>query len=82
MKYAILSIVLLLSGCATQTHNYYEAAKAISKDVTMSQNACWAAVRDIAKNGNDSVKINAIALAEKCKNESVKLSAPKNWLGF
>jgi uncharacterized lipoprotein YajG len=82
MKYLIFFMCLFLSGCATQTHSYYEAAKAISKDVTMSQTACWAAVSDIAKNGNDSVKINAIALAEKCKNEGVKLSAPKNWLGF
>ena len=43
----ILTITaLLLSGCATSRDQlYYEAAKAISKDNTMSQTACWSAIK-------------------------------------
>ena len=81
----ILTITaLLLSGCATSRDQlYYEAAKAISKDNTMSQTACWSAINEIAKGGDNSAKVGAIALAEKCKNETIKIESPKrNWLGF
>jgi len=76
--------LVLLVGCAnTQTQHYYDTAKAISKDNTMSQTACWAAVGEIAKSGDNAVKAGAIALAEKCKNRPVSIEAPKrNWLGF
>lgn len=83
-KFLLILSVLALTGCAsTKDQMYYETAKAISKDMTMSQTACWAAITEIAKSGDGSAKIGAIALAEKCKNEGVKLEAPKrNWLGF
>jgi hypothetical protein len=62
---------------------YVDSAKAISKDNTMAQTACWSAVAEIAKSGDNSAKVGAIALAEKCKNEPVKIEAPrKGWLGF
>lgn len=87
MKRAAMLITiasLLLAGCATgKDQMYYEAAKAISKDNTMAQTACWSAINEIAKGGDNSAKVGAIALAEKCKNETMKLEAPKkNWLGF
>ncbi len=83
-KTLLVLFVVLLTGCATSSDQlYYETAKAVSKDMTMSQTACWAAITEIAKSGDGSAKIGAIALAEKCKNEGVKLEAPKrNWLGF
>lgn len=75
---------LFLVGCATNKDQlYYEAAKSISKDNTMSQTACWAAINEIAKGGDNSAKVGAIALAERCKNETIKIEAPKrNLLGF
>lgn len=85
MKSILLAVsILLLTGCATNHEQlYYEAAKAISKDNTVSQTACWAAIGEIAKGGDNSAKVGAIALAEKCKNETVKIDAPKkNWLGL
>lgn len=88
MKYNLLALglsLVVLSGCATTSNEqlYYDASKSISKDQTVTQSACWAAIGEIAKNGDNSVKIGAIALAEKCKSESVKVQAPKkNWLGF
>lgn len=83
-KLLVILSVLALTGCAsTKDQLYYETAKAISKDITMSQTACWAAITEIAKSGDGSAKIGAIALAEKCKNDGIKLEAPKrNWLGF
>jgi hypothetical protein len=71
-------LCLFLSGCAsTTTDLYYETAKAISKDTTISQTACWAAVTEIAKSADNTVKMAAISLSDKCKTEPVKLESPK-----
>ena len=62
---------------------YYDASKSISKDNTVTQSACWAAIGEIAKGGDNAVKIGAITLAEKCKSETVKVQAPKkSWYGL
>ena len=87
MKYTILGLLFLtfvLGGCAASKHElYYETTKSVSKDNTMSQTACWAAIGEIAKGSDSTVRVGAIALAEKCKNEVVKVEPPKtNWLGL
>ena len=85
MKYLVLAIACLaLTGCATSKDQmYYDTAKAISKDNTMSQTACWSAIAEIAKGGDNAAKVGAIALADRCKNETVKIDSPKrNWLGL
>jgi uncharacterized lipoprotein YajG len=85
MKYLILAFACLtLTGCATNKEQmYYETAKAISKDNTMSQTACWSAIAEIVKGGDNAARVGAIALAERCKNETVKIESPKrNWLGL
>lgn len=82
-KLLVISAVVLLSGCASSKDQlYYDAAKAISKDNTMSQTACWAAISDIAKGGSEGAKVGAISLAEKCKNETMKIERPRNWMGL
>jgi uncharacterized protein YcfL len=75
---------LLLTGCLTTKEQlYYETAKSISRDNTVSQTACWSAISDIAKGGSEGAKVGAIALAEKCKNETLKIEAPRrNWMGL
>jgi uncharacterized protein YcfL len=75
---------LLLAGCLTTKEQlYYETAKSISRDNTVSQTACWSAISDIAKGGSEGAKVGAIALAEKCKNETLKIEAPRrNWMGL
>lgn len=84
----ILGLVVgtvFLTGCASTSKDqlYYEAAKSISKDNTMSQTACWAVIGEIAKGGSETAKVGAIALAEKCKSNSVTIEAPKkSWHGF
>ena len=82
MKIMILFLTIFLAGCASKHQLYYDAAKSISKDNTMSQTACFSAVAEIAKNGDNSAKVGAISLAEKCKNEAIRLQAPTNILGF
>ena len=87
MKTAIIVFTLMLTGCAylgpKDYNNYVDASKSISKDNTVAQTACWNAITEIAKGGDQGAKVGAIALAEKCKNETLKLEAPKkNWLGF
>jgi hypothetical protein len=83
MKLSIIALLFLfLTGCANKHQLYYDAAKSISKDNTMTQAACFGAVAEIAKNADNSAKVGAIALAEKCKNDSIKLMPPTNILGF
>ena len=84
MKYVLL-LTLFLTGCATTSNEqlYYDASKAISKDQTVTSAACYAAVGEIAKGGDNSAKVAAISLSEKCKSAPIKIEAPKkNWLGF
>ena len=86
-KLILISSIFVLSGCAylgpKDYTTYVESAKSISKDNTVAQTACWSAIAEIAKNGDSGAKVGAIALAEKCKNDPVRLEAPKkNWLGF
>lgn len=82
--FVFLSAVVLF-GCASTTKEqlYYDTAKSLSKDSTMAQTACWAAVTEIAKSGDTGAKVGAIALADKCKNEVMKVEPPKrNWIGM
>jgi len=82
MKYAIAILsLMLLSGCAflgsKDYTNYVESAKSISKDNTVAQTACFNTVSEIAKSGDAGAKVGAIALAEKCKSDPVKVEPPK-----
>lgn len=81
---AIPLLTLFLAGCVTTKEQmYYDTAKSISKDNTITQTACWSAITEIAKGGDSGAKVGAIALAEKCKNETMKIEPPKrNWLGL
>jgi hypothetical protein len=82
----IVGSLLALTGCgaiAVKDQMYYDASKSISKDQTMAQTACWTAISDIAKGGDNAAKVGAIALAEKCKVDAVKVEAPKKaWYGL
>lgn len=81
---ALAILTFTLTGCSvlgTKDYaNYVESSKSISKDSTVAQTACWSAVAEIAKNGDNAAKVNAISLAEKCKNETIKLAPPKQGL--
>jgi len=87
MKLLIVLTAFLFTGCAylgpKDYNNYVDASRSISKDNTVAQTACWNAISEIAKSGDSAVRVGAIALAEKCKNNAVKIEAPKkNILGL
>lgn len=82
MKYVMLLVAtMFLAGCSVLTNkdytNYVETSKSISKDNTVAQSACFNAVTEIAKSGDSTTKASAIALAEKCKADAVKVEPPK-----
>lgn len=83
-KLILFASIAVLTGCAsTSNQMYYDAAKSISKDNTMAQTACWVAIGEIAKGGDAGARVGAIALAEKCKNETIRVTPPqRNWFGF
>lgn len=83
-KLLIVFTALMFSACVVNKEQmYYDTAKSISKDNTMAQTACWSAISEIAKSGDSGAKVGAVALADKCKNEPIKIEAPKrNWLGL
>lgn len=85
MKYLIVAIAaFMLTGCSALStkdyQHYVETSKSISKDNTVAQTACWNAVSEIAKGGDNSAKVGAIALADRCKNETIRVEAPKKRL--
>lgn len=83
MKIVLIPLMLVLTGCATNQNLYYDATKSISKDATITQSACFAAVGEIAKGGDTATKAAALILAERCKTEPVRIEQPKrNWFGF
>lgn len=78
MKKLSSILCVFLTGCATVNDQlYYDTARALSKDATVTQTACWAAVTEIAKNADSPTKMVAISLSEKCKVEPIKLENPK-----
>lgn len=88
MKKTFLVVLFasFLTGCAylgpKDYAQYVETSKSISRDNTMAQTACWNAISEIAKGGDSGAKVGAIVLAEKCKNETLKVQPPKKgWLG-
>lgn len=77
-------ICLMLTGCASSRDQlYYDATKSVSRDNTVAQTACWNAVTEIAKSGDTTTRALAIVMAERCRNDAVRVDAPRrNILGF
>ena len=84
MKFIFLSILIFLTGCASNDYSQYiDAHKSISKDSTMSEIACYNAVTEGMKSGDNSMKTAAIALMNQCKKQQTAIDPPKkNLLGL
>lgn len=84
MKLTVLSISLLLTGCATTNYSdYIEAHKSASKDLTVAEVACYNAVTEGMKSSDNTMKTAAIALMSQCNKQRPTIEAPKkNWLGL
>lgn len=81
MKNLILLLCIGLTGCATNDYaSYVEAHKAVSKDLTMSEIACYNSVAEGIKSGDNTMKTAAIALIAQCKKQTTVIEPPKKGL--
>lgn len=82
----LLSISVLLSGCATNNYQVYvEAQKSLSRDSTMSETARLAALTEMTKNADPAVRATGIMLLQQLQSGSknIVIEPPKkNILGF
>lgn len=83
MKIVLLTVVFL-TGCATNNYvDYIEAHKAISKDSTMAEIACYNTITESIRSSDNSAKTAAIALMTQCNKQKPTIEPPKkNWLGL
>lgn len=82
MKYVICCAAILLSGCATGEYKAYadaHASAAASK--AQADAARYAALADIARNGDGAAKVAAaMSLAlQPVNSQSAGINAPKSW---
>lgn len=85
MKFILFCGLFLLTGCATTNNyaEYIEAHKAISKDSTMSEIACYNTVVEGMKSSDNTTKTAAMALMAQCKKQKIEIEPPKkNILGL
>lgn len=82
----LLSISVLLSGCATNNYQVYvEAQKSLSRDSTVSETARLAALTEMTKNADPAVRATGIMLLQQLQSGSknIVIEPPKkNILGF
>ena len=78
---------LVLTGCATNNNYqiYVDAQKSISKDLTVAETARLAALTEMTKSADPSVRATGLMLLQQLQagSKSVVIEAPKkNWLGL
>jgi uncharacterized lipoprotein YajG len=82
----IIFSMLLMTGCATNDYAIYvDAQKSLSKDNTISETARLAALTEMSKSSDSSVRTTGIMLLQQLQqnNKSVTIEPPKkNWFGF
>lgn len=86
MKIVFLICTTLLAGCATTNDYqiYVEAQRSLSRDYTVAETARLAALTEMAKSSDPTVKATAIMLLQQLQSgaKTVVIEPPKNWLGF
>jgi hypothetical protein len=87
MKYTLIALVLVLTGCShtQELESYLNTQKSMNRDSTVIEAAKINALRDIAMESKDiTVKIEAIkGLQQIQKDRTVVIEQPKkNWFGF
>jgi uncharacterized protein YcfL len=86
MKLMLIACGLLLAGCATNDYALYvDAQKSLSKDSTISETARLAALTEMSKSSDSSVRTTGIMLLQQLhqSNKPVTIEPPKkNWFGF
>jgi len=78
MKIFLTLGFILLTGCASNDYaSYVEAHKSTSKDLTMSEIACYNSVAEAIKTGDSTMKTAAIALMAQCKKQTATIEPPR-----
>ena len=86
IKLTIAIACLAFAGCASNEYStYVEAQRSVSKDITMSETARVAALVEMTKSSDASVRSIGIMLLQQLQagSKQVVIEPPKkNWLGF
>lgn len=86
IKSIIAIACLALSACASNDYStYVEAQRSVSKDLTMNETARVAALVEMTKSSDASVRAVGIMLLQQLQagSKQVVIDPPKkNWLGF
>jgi hypothetical protein len=85
MKYTILLVSLMISGCASKDYSVYvEAQKAISRDITVTETTRMLAISEMLKSPDPSVRQNGTLLLQQLQQsrQPVVIELPKNIFGF
>ena len=85
MKYTILLVSLMISGCASKDYSVYvEAQKAISRDITVTETTRMLAISEMLKSPDPSVRQNGTLLLQQLQQnrQPIVIELPKNIFGF
>jgi len=85
MKYTILLVSLMISGCASKDYSVYvEAQKAISRDITVTETTRMLAISEMLKSPDPSIRQNGTLLLQQLQQsrQPVVIELPKNIFGF
>lgn len=85
MKYIILLVSLVISGCASKDYSVYvEAQKALSRDITVTETTRMLAISEMLKSPDPSVRQNGTLLLQQMQQSRlpVVIELPKNIFGF
>ncbi len=85
MKYIILLVSLVISGCASKDYSVYvEAQKALSRDITVTETTRMLAISEMLKSPDPSVRQNGTLLLQQLQQsrQPIVIELPKNIFGF
>ena len=85
MKYIILLVSLMISGCASKDYSVYvEAQKALSRDITVTETTRMLAISEMLKSPDPSVRQNGTLLLQQLQQsrQPIVIELPKNMFGF
>ena len=85
MKYIILLVSLMISGCASKDYSVYvEAQKSISRDITVTETTRMLAISEMLKSPDPSVRQNGTLLLQQLQQsrQPIVIELPKNIFGF
>lgn len=86
MNRFLLSVCVLLTGCATTADvnyiQYLEQTNRLAASQNAAEAACLLVIAEGMKTGDIGSKAVLANQIEKCRKEPIKPQPPKNWLGL